>query len=137
MQAPPSYNAGMQSDALILFAHGSRDARWAEPFARILALVEESAPQRQPLLAFLEIMQPSLEQAVAAQVARGFAAISVVPLFLGLGGHLRRDVPILLEDIRKRHPGVTISLTGAAGEDPGVVASIAGFCTHAHAGSAS
>lgn len=124
----------MQDDALILFAHGSRDPRWADPFARILALVEQASPQSQPLLAFLEIMQPSLEQAVAAQVARGFTAVSVVPLFLGMGGHLRRDVPILLDAIRKRHPGVTISLTGAAGEDAAVIASIAGFCTRTHAG---
>lgn len=127
----------MRQGALILFAHGSRDPRWAEPFAHILALVEQSAPQRAPLLAFLELMTPSLEAAVVAQIARGFDNITVVPLFLGLGGHLRRDVPALLDEIRQQHPGVTIALAGAAGEDPAVMASIAAFCTRASVGDVS
>ena len=121
----------MEDPALILFAHGARDPRWAEPFEQILALVERTAPQRQPMLAFLELMQPSLEEAIRLQISRGFQAVTVVPLFLGLGGHLRRDVPVLLEGIRERHRDVSIVLAGPAGEDEAVMVAIAGFCTRA------
>ena len=114
--------------ALILFAHGARDARWAEPFARILERVQASVPERAPMLAFLELMTPDLGSAIAAQVARGFTEVRVVPLFLGQGGHLREDVPVLIERARRDHPGIAISLAKAAGEDDNVIDALAAYC---------
>lgn len=118
----------MPADALILFAHGARDARWAEPFARVLAEVARRAPERHPMLAFLEFMAPDLDAAVAAQVRRGCRAIRIVPLFLGPGGHLRSEVPALVARARERHPGVAFDLAPAAGEDAAVVAALAAYC---------
>ena len=45
---------------LILFAHGARDAEWAEPFERLLDLVRQRAPQTQVRLAYLELMRPDI-----------------------------------------------------------------------------
>jgi sirohydrochlorin cobaltochelatase len=118
----------MAAPALILFAHGSRDPRWAAPFARVLARVQADAPAQAPMLAFLELMEPDLATAVASQAARGFSAIRIVPLFLGQGGHLREDLPRLVDDLRAAHPQVEIELCGAAGEDDGVIAALAAFC---------
>ncbi|GIK86638.1 MAG: CbiX/SirB N-terminal domain-containing protein [Burkholderiales bacterium] len=118
----------MDAPALILFAHGARDARWAAPFERILAEVARAAPQRTPVLAFLEFMAPDLATAIGQQVARGHRAIRVVPLFLGPGGHLRAEVPALVEQARRAHPGATIDLAPAAGEDGEVIAALAAYC---------
>jgi sirohydrochlorin cobaltochelatase len=114
--------------ALILFAHGARDARWAEPFHRVLREVERAAPAQDPMLAFLEFMHPDLREAIDAQVARGHRAIRVVPLFLGPGGHLRSDVPRLVDEARRAHPGIDVRLAAAAGEDGGVIAALAAYC---------
>jgi sirohydrochlorin cobaltochelatase len=46
---------------------------------------------------------------------------------LGQGGHLRADVPRLIESARSNHPGVAIELAGAAGEDDGVIAALAAY----------
>ncbi len=116
------------ASALILFAHGARDARWAEPFERVLARVTAHSPERAPMLAFLELMQPDLASAIAAQVALGFTAVRIVPLFLGQGGHLRDDVPRLVDAVRSAHPRVTIELAGAAGEDDAVIEALAAYC---------
>ncbi len=110
---------------LILFAHGARDARWAEPFEAIVASLRQRAPQLAVRLAFLELMQPDLDAAAAALVAEGIERIDVLPLFLGTGGHLRRDLPPLVEAIAARHPGVAIRLHGAAGEAPPVIDALA------------
>ena len=118
----------MANDALILFAHGARDRSWAAPFERILARVRAEAPQRDAMLAYLEFIEPDLAAAIAAQAAKGHRAIRVVPLFLGPGGHLRRELPQLLEAARRAHPGVTIDATPPAGEDPGVIDALAAFC---------
>jgi len=111
---------------LLLFAHGARDARWREPFDRLLARVQRdhTGPVE---LAFLEFMQPDLAGAASALVQAGASRIVVVPLFLGTGGHLRRDLPQMLEQARQA-AGVEISAVTAAGEDEAVLAAIAGYC---------
>ena len=113
---------------LILFAHGARDARWAEPFERLrdlVALRTNKAPVR---LAFLEMMQPDLAGAADALVANGCNALTIVPIFLGQGSHLRRDLPELVAALAKRHPKVAITCAEAAGEDEAVLAALADYC---------
>ena len=48
-----------------------------------------------------------------------------MPLFLGTGGHLRRDLPPLVEALRAAHPGVSIHLHAAIGEHAAVVEAMA------------
>ncbi|MDH5287439.1 MAG: CbiX/SirB N-terminal domain-containing protein [Betaproteobacteria bacterium] len=117
----------MPGPALILFAHGARDARWTAPFERVLERVARAAPERSPMLAYLEFIAPNLPSAIAQQVARGHRSIRIVPLFLGQGGHVRADVPRLIEAARAAHPGVAIELARSAGEDDGVVDALAAF----------
>ena len=111
---------------LLLFAHGARDARWREPFDRLLERVRlgHDGPVQ---LAFLEFMQPDLTAAAVALTEAGARRIVVVPVFLGTGGHLRRDLPAMLEQARAAAQ-VEMSATSAAGEDPGVLDALARYC---------
>lgn len=118
----------MPTTALILFAHGARDPHWAAPFERVLARVQARAPERAPMLAYLELMTPDLASAIATQVLRGFEAIRIVPLFLGPGGHVRSDLPRLVDEGRARYPGVTFELAAPAGEDAAIVEALADYC---------
>jgi len=110
---------------LVLFAHGARDPRWATPFEAIAAAVRERAPDVAVRLAFLELMEPDLGTAVDGLVTGGCTAIDVLPLFLGTGGHLRRDLPPLVEAAAARHAGVSIALHGAVGETAALIAAMA------------
>jgi len=118
----------MADRALVLFAHGARDARWREPFERLRELVQQARPQLAVRLAFLELMTPSLPEAVAELAGAGCAAITVVPVFLGQGGHVRRDLPALLVQLRQEHPRLTLNMAPAAGEDEAVLVAIASYC---------
>jgi len=113
------------SRAIVLFAHGARDPRWAEPFEAIATRVRAAAPDCRVALAFLELMAPTLADAVAGLVAAGARRFDVVPLFLGTGGHLRRDLPPLVDALRAAHPGADIRLHAAIGEDATVVEAMA------------
>ncbi|TVT56986.1 MAG: cobalamin biosynthesis protein CbiX [Azoarcus sp. PHD] len=115
------------AQAVILFGHGARDPEWAGPMQRIRDTMRVRAPGQHVELAFLEFMSPTLELAVDALVARGVTRIAVVPVFLAQGGHLKRDVPVLLDAARQRHPGCEFHLCLAVGEAPGVVAAIAEY----------
>jgi sirohydrochlorin cobaltochelatase len=116
-----------QQIGILLFAHGARDSRWAEPFQRVAARLQDQAPELPLELAFLEFMTPDLTEAARRLAARGATSISVVPLFLGQGGHLRSGLPELVARAMAQLPGVRIEVGAAAGEDPGVVAALAQY----------
>lgn len=118
----------MGTHGIVLFGHGARDPRWAEPFERLAARLRAATPAAPVSLAFLELMTPSLDTAVAAQVAAGCTRITVVPVFFGQGGHVRRDLPQLVDACRAAHPGVEIRCATAVGEDDGVLDAIARYC---------
>ena len=113
--------------ALILFGHGARDSRWREPFDRLASLWKAQHPDVRVELAFLELMQPSLEEAIASQVAAGATEVVVVPVFFGQGGHLRNDFPVLLSACQEKFPAITLSATTAVGEDKAVLQAIIDF----------
>jgi sirohydrochlorin cobaltochelatase len=118
--------------AIILFAHGARDPEWAAPFRRMVARLRAARPDLPVQLAFLELMQPALADAVAGMAADGIKRITLVPLFLAQGGHLKEDLPRLLDDIRRSHPGVTIDVSQAIGDSEVLTAAIADWALAQH-----
>ncbi|MEO5688361.1 MAG: CbiX/SirB N-terminal domain-containing protein [Burkholderiaceae bacterium] len=110
---------------MILLAHGARDPAWATPFEAVVARVRDRAPGTRVRLAFLELMTPSLEEAANELVALGCPRIDVVPAFLGMGGHVRRDVPAQLDRLKSAHPDIAWSLHQALGETVHVISALA------------
>ena len=78
-------------------------------------------------------MQPDLDTAVDGLVADGCGRVTVVPIFFGVGSHLRRDLPALIDALRVRHPAIDIAVADAAGEDGGVLAAVADYCVRSAA----
>ena len=110
---------------LLLFAHGARDARWAGPFEEVVAAVRTARPAQPVRLAFLEFMAPDIRTAAAELAGEGCTRVDVLPLFLGAGGHVRKDVPPLFDELRTAHPGVAFTLHPAVGEAPALIAAMA------------
>ncbi|MDQ3028190.1 MAG: CbiX/SirB N-terminal domain-containing protein [Pseudomonadota bacterium] len=110
---------------IVLFAHGARDPGWARPFEAIRDSVRKQRPEYPIELAYLEMMSPTLDQAVDALAGKGASAITVFPLFMAQGGHLKKDLPLILEDLRGAHPHIPISLESAIGDVPEIIDAIA------------
>ena len=110
---------------LMLFAHGARDPRWALPFEAVARRVREQAPALVVQLAYLEFMAPGLVDAGHVLAQAGCARVDVVPLFLGAGGHVRKDLPLLLAELAALHPQVTWQLRTAIGEAGSVIDAMA------------
>lgn len=115
----------MPEDAIVLFAHGARDPEWAEPFKKIQQRVARKLSGTRVELAFLEIMRPALAEAVATLVSQGSMKIRIIPLFLAQGGHLKHDLPKLVNEIGASHPGLSIEVFRAIGEVESVLDEIA------------
>ena len=111
--------------ALVLFAHGARDPHWAKPFQQLVTELGELLPGERIVLAFLDLMQPSLPDCAASLHGEGVRSLRVVPVFLGSGGHLKEDLPKLVAGIQGNYPDLDISVEAPIGEQPEVIAAIA------------
>jgi sirohydrochlorin cobaltochelatase len=111
--------------ALILFAHGSRDPKWAEPFKAIQSLIRAQAPDLPVELAYLELMQPGIQECLTSLVKQGVKRVSVVPIFLAAGRHLREDLPALIAPVQSQFPDLEINVTAPIGDIPEFQAAIA------------
>lgn len=115
----------MSPRAIVLFAHGARNAQWADPFRKLALELGEMLPGERIVLAFLELMQPSLPDCAAALYADGVRSLRVVPVFLGVGGHLKEDLPKIVSELRGRYADLAITVEPPIGEQPEVIAAIA------------
>ncbi|CAA9421549.1 MAG: Sirohydrochlorin cobaltochelatase [uncultured Ramlibacter sp.] len=106
---------------IVLFGHGSRDPGWRQPMDAVARSIAARDPQARVTCAFLEMQQPDLGAAVDAMVASGARSIVVLPMFLGVGKHLREDLPRLVEAARERHPRVPLHVLPSAGESQALV----------------
>lgn len=110
---------------LILFAHGARDPGWATPLQATVARVQALQSDVPATLAFLEFLEPTLEAAAAQLAERGCTHIEVLPLFLGAGGHVRKDLPARLDALKTRYPALHWQLRPAVGESPRLIEAMA------------
>jgi sirohydrochlorin cobaltochelatase len=114
-----------QKRGIVLFAHGSRDPLWHKSMEAVARRIQELHADAQVLCAYLELSTPDLPTAVATLVERGIGAITIVPMFLGVGKHAREDLPQLVAQLKQAHSDVQFSLQPAVGENPRLISLLA------------
>lgn len=110
---------GIENRVYILIAHGSRSHEANEAVMRLAERIADRLGSYPVLPAFWELAVPTLKEAVQAAVTENKAAqITVLPLFLSDGMHVRRDIPQALDALRLQYPEVTITCLPSLQEDP-------------------
>ena len=110
---------------VIVFAHGSRDPLWRVPVEAVAQAIRQTDPAARVSTAYLELCAPDLPSAARELAQEGVRRVRVLPLFFGMGKHAREDLPLLMDQLRAEHTGVTFELLPAAGEDPRLTALLA------------
>jgi sirohydrochlorin ferrochelatase len=105
----------------VVFAHGSSVESANEAVRSVTAQLKERAGFPAVEAAFLEGGRPDLSEAVAALSARGVESVVVIPYFLTFGLHLQRDLPRLIREIEKVHPGLSIDVTPPLDGHPAMI----------------
>ena len=112
---------------IVLFGHGSRNPDWAAPFQAIKREIAQQQPEAIVELAFLELMQPTLPDAIAQLATRGVDSVVVVPVFISVGSHIREDLPRLVDEALARTPGLDVSVAEPLGEAPAMLQAMARY----------
>lgn len=119
----------MVADAIILFAHGARDPLWAGPVEAVAHRLRAHFPDRVIKVAFLEFMSPTLPEAVAQvldeNISSSSPSIHILPFFIAQGGHLRKELPEMLDSLRECYQGQQFVLHPPLGELPEVQTAMA------------
>jgi sirohydrochlorin ferrochelatase len=107
-----------ETDAILLFAHGSRVADLKDELAAQIELVKEMSGYRIVEMSFLEITEPDMMGGVRKCVEQGARKIRIVPYLLNMGNHVRRDLPEKVKEVQAAFPGIEISVSRHLGVDP-------------------
>jgi sirohydrochlorin cobaltochelatase len=108
------------TQALVLLAHGSQDARWKLPFESLLLRIKALYPHAHVALAYMEMTTPTLQNTLDGLPIQ-VTHVSILPLFMASGGHLRHDVPLLVKTAEAKCSQRTLTLHPPIGEHPALV----------------
>ncbi len=122
--------------AIILFAHGSRDPLWRAPLESVASAIAAKHPHIPVRCAYLELCAPDLATVTTEIIAacaefqcasgqNGALHLRIVPMFLGMGVHARKDLPELVAGLRVEHPSVNFEVVAPIGEDARVTTLLA------------
>jgi len=121
LAAPSEPHLDRSRTAVLFAGHGSRAPDAADAMLAAVDRVQERGVFPVVEIGYLEMTQPDIPQALSRCVARGATRVLVVPYFLHQGMHIRRDIPLLLQEEAGRYPGISVSL----GEPIGLNADLA------------
>lgn len=107
--------AAEASEGLLLVGHGSRSPRSSLEMHRLAALVADGLAGVDVQVGFLEMTEPPAGVVIDSMVARGAGRITVLPLVLLGAGHAKNDVPAVVLEARRRHPGTEIVFASPLG----------------------
>ncbi|MEF8757111.1 MAG: sirohydrochlorin chelatase [Halobacteriales archaeon] len=109
--------------AVLLAGHGSRREASNQHVRDVADRLSDQLDERvKP--AFIELEPPSLGEGVD-DLADHADHVTVVPLMLFAAGHVKNDVPLVLDQARERHPDLTVDYGSHLGVRPELVDLIA------------
>ncbi len=105
---------------VVIVGHGTADPVGAAETHAVGRLVADMLPGVPVEVGFLEVIGPSIGDALAALAARGCRRAVAAPLILFTAGHAKRDIPEAL-DAGGRAAGVVVEQAAALGCHPAIV----------------
>ncbi|MGM9525502.1 MAG: sirohydrochlorin chelatase [Peptococcaceae bacterium] len=104
--------------AVILLGHGSIREEANVEVRNMWRMLAEQLPELDIRGSFVEVAEPTLEQAIGQLAAEHVERIVIVPMFLTRGNHLSNGIPRILKSMRQKYSHIQIDLTRHLGVDP-------------------
>ncbi len=112
---------GSKSGSILVVGHGTRNPAGARQLLDLVSQMQAKAPAAKILGCFLELAEPSIEQAIERLSEQGIKKTLVVPVLLFTAGHALQDIPDAVSQAGKRFGIEVIGQTGSLGTHPSVL----------------
>ena len=101
---------------VLVVAHGSRAKETETALEAVLSTVKAKMPETIIEYAFMEFSDRTIEKGLSA-LASKVTEIKVVPYFLFMGIHIKKDIPNIVAACAVNFPGITITMGKPLGPD--------------------
>jgi sirohydrochlorin cobaltochelatase len=108
----------MMKEAILLVGHGSRDPEGNEEFLSFAERAREVFPNRVVEPCFIELADPTIQMGIDRCVTQGASRIVALPITLFAAGHVKVEIPAVLDAAQTRYPHVTFSYSRHLGIHP-------------------
>jgi sirohydrochlorin cobaltochelatase len=105
---------------VLLVGHGSRDPSANAELEGVVAAYRASRPDVHVEVAYIELAAPLVADALAA-LAPTARRLVLVPLFLFAAGHVKIDLPLAVDEARRRFPATSFAVASHLGVHPALV----------------
>ncbi len=106
----------MSKSQIILIAHGSKDPRWKKPFEKLYNDLKSTLGEEKIALAYMEFISPNLFDVINNAIEKNINDFKILPLFMAGGGHIDRDIPEQIKQIKNQFTNINIELLPPIGE---------------------
>ena len=103
---------------IVVAGHGSRDPDGIREFEALIELIRARAPQHVVSHGYLEFASPTIDQALAANLAAGVTQVAMVPGVLLAATHAKNDMPSELLAYAHAHPAIDFHFGAPLGVHP-------------------
>ena len=110
--------ATLETTGVLIVDHGSRRQESNDLLLQVASMFEQATDFRLVAPAHMELAEPSIEAGFSDLVERGAKLVIAFPYFLSPGRHWKNDIPALVAEAAKKHPGVDYLVTAPLGLHP-------------------
>ena len=106
---------------IFIVGHGSRVQEANQDFERFVDGFRSHCMNREIRYGYIELAKPDFKEALERAAAEA-DEITVLPLFLFSAGHVKNDLPLVVESIRQKYPRVIFRMALCLGAHPNMAA---------------
>ena len=88
--------------AVLIVGHGSREQGFAAAMEKVAKSIKKNTRFDFVSCAYLEVSPPSIPEGIERLVRKGAREIRVLPYFLLTGKHVRRHIPEIVAEARRK-----------------------------------
>ena len=95
-------------EAILYICHGSRIKEAANQAMQFIQSFMQKRTEKIQEYGFLELAEPTIEEAYEACIRRGATKIKVIPVLLLTAAHAKQDIPMVLNKLETKSPEVQV-----------------------------
>ena len=103
--------------SILLVSHGSKAPKAREEIDALAQQLKRKSGVAIVQPAFMEIESPNIPEGIRRCAQEGATQITVLLNFLNSGRHAGADIPKIIRQARKDHPGVKFRMTKPVGQE--------------------
>lgn len=103
--------------AVVLLGHGSKREEANNVLKDLSKMLEEDEENISVYYSFLQFTTPTLDNAIDKVASNSIDEVTIIPVFLYPGVHLKEDIPEKINELKGKYPEISFKISDPIGAD--------------------